>query len=337
MPTLDVQVPLTPAYNAAYQQLVAIYPTAADLSIDIQEGTHTYTSPFYVVGALKYSADPRLEAAIRITYSYDAAEGVLELFGNDFVSAGQSTCLLIRPYGANQLRQLHTYLDSTSPWGIDLTGTYPTQYTPGLAKSLTDSIRNANQKIIDAAEAMVDADGAVVRIVRVNTPPPVPASVEETNKWMTMYAKDGTNLGAFDPTREYPEGTTMKNHLTSTWGGTVRFRHGENIANVIGSSPDPKLLPGGKPWIEVWETQFGLEDSCTSHDWASGGPFSCNDSSRANIIGGHVIAGTVAQRVPPGSNYVYIVPICKRHNNDNNVYMGAFIYTQGIWLNNYLQ
>lgn len=327
MPKLNVTVTLTPAYNAAVQQLVVISPTTANLSIDIQEGTNTYTSPFQQVGTLKYFRVPRLEAAIRITYFYDAATGVIELYGNDFVSPGNSTCLLTRPEGSNQLCQQHTYNGDATPCGTNPNWNYSLQYTPGLPAALTASIRAANDAIITAAKAEFP-------IVRVKTPPPVLKTLEETHKWMTMHAKDGTNLGAFDPTKNYPEGTTMTNHLESTWGGTVTFRQDEHIANVIGSTNDPKI--SSKPWIELWERQFGLEAYCTSHDWASGRAFACNDSTRANIVGGHVILGTVALAVPPGSNNVYIIPICKNHNNNDSVYMRANVYRQGIWLNNYL-
>jgi len=215
MPTLNVTVPLTPAYNLAFQQLVVITPTMANLSIDIQEGTHTYTSPFQKVGTLKYFAVPQLEAAIQITYSYDATKRTLELYGNDFVSPEQSTCLLTRPVGFEQVRQQHTYQGDNSPYVSNPNWNHSLQYTPELTNTLRESIRNANERIIAAAKDMFS-------IVRVNTPPPVFETAEETHKWMTMYAKNGDYLGSFDPTIEYPEGTIMKNdiiHIMSTWGG----------------------------------------------------------------------------------------------------------------------
>jgi hypothetical protein len=43
---LNVTVPLMPAYNSAYQQLVVINARTINLTIDIQQGTHTYISPF---------------------------------------------------------------------------------------------------------------------------------------------------------------------------------------------------------------------------------------------------------------------------------------------------
>jgi len=326
MPILNVKINLTPAYNAAVQQLVVISETTEKLSINIQNGTHTYTSPFQQVGTLKYFAVPRLEAAIRITYTYDPATGVLDLYGNDFVAPGQSTCLLTRPESSNQICQQHTYKGNTSTCGNKNWNCSP-QYTPDLPAVLTSSIRATNESIITAAKAQFST-------VRIKTPPPALDTIEESHKWMTMHDKDGSFLGTFDPNREYPEGTTMTNHLESTWGGEVYFNQDQHIANVIGSSPDPKI--SHKSWIELWERQFGLEDQCTSHNWASGGAFVCNGNVQANRVGGHVIQGTVASAIPAGSNNVYIIPICKNHNNNDNVYMRANVYTQAIWLNNYL-
>lgn len=328
MPILNVRVTLTPAYSAAVQQLVVINHTTANLSINIQNGTHTYTSPFQQVGTLKHFAVPRLEAAIRITYTYDSANDVLTLYGNDLMAPDHSTCLLTRPESSNQMCQQHTYKGDASPYGSNPNWNYLTPYTPGLPAALTSSIRSANEAIITAAKAQFST-------IRVKTPPPVLESIEEYHKWMSMHDKDGAFLGAFDPDRKYPEGTTMTNHLESTWGGEVHFNRNENIANVIGSAKDPKI--SSKPWIELWERHYKeVEDQCTSHNWASGVPFVCNDSVQSNRVGGHVIVGTVASAMPAGSDDVYIIPICKNHNNNDNVYMRANVYTKGIWLKNYL-
>ena len=339
MKTLTVTVPLTPLYNSAYQQLVVINATNVTLNIPIQEGTNTWTSQYQAVGTLKHFADPVLMAAIRITYDYDSVEDTLDLFGNDYDSSSESTCLLTLPQGSSQLGQQHTYLNDPNPCNGNPNWNYTTPYTPGLAAEFTASIRAANDKIIEAAKSTFKA-------VCVKTPPPVALLSSKEgdilHNWTDMHAPDGTFLGVFDPKKEYEQGTTMKHVLQSTWGGEVTFNQDEYIANVIGSSGDPKI--SSKPWIELWERAFGMEDQCTSHNWA-GGPATevakfnsngkCNDSSQSNRVGGHVILGTVAKPVTKGSNKVYIIPICKNHNNNDKIYMRANVYTQGIWLNNY--
>jgi hypothetical protein len=324
---LNVTVPLTPAYNSAYQQIVIISPRTINLSIDIHEGTHTYTSPFQQVGSLTHFADPRLEAAIRISYSYDAVGEVLELYGNDFESTSNSTCLLSRAANTSDVCQQHTYRSDIRPSGSNLNWTFSDQYSPGLLNALQLSIRGTNDRIVAAARGAFP-------VVRVNTPPPDLKTAEDMRSWTTMTAMDGTDLGPHDPTREYPEGTNMVNVLESTWGGEVTFSYNEHIANVIGSTPDPKIQ--NLPWKTLWQDYYGSADECTSHDWASGSKFKCNDSKLANIIGGHVITGKVAKSMPKGSNAVYIIPICKAHNGNDNVYMRTNVYTGGIWLKNYL-
>jgi hypothetical protein len=328
MPTLKVTVQLTPDYNQAKQNLVVLNRTTIDLVIDIQEGSHTYTSPYKTVGTLKNFKIPRLEAGIRFSYTYNGADDTLELYGSDYYSESQSTCLLTRPEGSSQICYQRAYRGDPSPCGSNPNWTYTTEYTPGLWAALFNMARLANDAIIEAAKR-------TFAVVRVNTPAPTLASAEELNKWMVVTTKDGEILGDFDPTVNYPEDTIMVNYLQSTWGGEVTFTKNENIANVIGSTPDPKI--SGKPWIEIWERQYGLEDSCTSHNWASGKTFACNDDTRSNIVGGHVITGTTAKTMPAGSNNVYIVPICKAHNNNDNVYMRADVYVKGIWLKNYLR
>lgn len=328
MPTLRVTVPLTPAYNQAQQNLVVINRTTIDLVVDIKEGSHTYTSPYKTVGTLKYFAVPRLEAAIRFSYTYSAADDMLELYGNDYYSESLSTCLLTKPAGSDEICYQRTYRGDPNPCGRNPHWTYPNQYTPGLHAALLHSAGAANDQIISAAKN-------TFAVVRVNTPPPVLASAEDMNQWLLMTSKDGEHLGSFDPAVDYPEGTVMVNYLKSIWGGQVTFTKNEHIANVIGSSSDPKI--SGKAWIEIWERQYGTEDKCTSHNWASGKTFACNDDTRANIVGGHVVTGKTAKAMPAGSNSVYIIPICKAHNNNDNVYMRADVYTQGIWLKNYLR
>ena len=327
MTTINVTVPLTPAYDSSYHGLVSTRESYVEISIDVQQGDHTYTSPFREVGALKYFSPPYLEAALRVSYSYSCADDVLELYGNDFVAPDHSTALLTRPVGSGEVCHQRTYHGCVNQRDTSPNWSHSTPYTPGLASALTLSVRKANESIIAAATRLF-------RVVRVHTPPPTLETAEEINKWTMMYACDGTLLGSFDPTRRYPDGTTMVNHLQSTWGGTVTFKQGEHIANVIGSSSDPKI--NGQAWIELWERQYGLEDMCTSHDWASGKKFTCNDGSQANRIGGHIVTGTTAKRMPKGSNDVYIIPICKAHNGNDNVYMRAYVYTGGIWLKNYL-
>ena len=342
MSNLSVTVPLTPAYSSPNGEVV-ISASTIDISIPIQEGTHTFETDFKNVGTLKYFKDPNLLAAIRLTYTYNSDTGVIQLFGNDFESESESTCLITMPKGLSQTGEQHTYLLNQNPCKNNPNWNYTTPVTPGLEEAFSQCIRNANNDIINAAKKQFKG-------VCVREPTPKLDGGELPYHWIDMHCSNGTYLGTYDPNKEYEEGTTMTHVIESSFKGTVTFKQNEHIANVIGSSTDPKIA--SKPWIEIWERQFGVEDCCTSHNWAGGDRqavkdfhdrggcndgYNGNDGSIKNIVGGHVILGQVAQRVAAGSDQVYIVPICKRHNSKDNIYMRAGVYTQGIWLENYLR
>jgi hypothetical protein len=107
------------------------------------------------------------------------------------------------------------------------------------------------------------------------------------------------------------------------------MNYGETFANVIGSTSDPKIA--GQSWIQLWANQFGhYPVNCTSLSY---GGFPCGNT----FVGGHVISGQVAHVVAAGSNSIYIYPICHAHNSNDNVYMAALQYLDGVWLKNYLQ
>lgn len=119
--------------------------------------------------------------------------------------------------------------------------------------------------------------------------------------------------------------------LESVWGGTVQFPMGTNFANVIGSTYDPRV-PGYSSWINLWITQFGDPNGCTSRGFPE------NLTCDGPMVGGHCILGTIAQSVPSGSNDVFIVPICARHNRKDDIYM-QIKYNGGnaIRLHNYMR
>jgi hypothetical protein len=114
--------------------------------------------------------------------------------------------------------------------------------------------------------------------------------------------------------------------IESVWGGTVEFDVDENFANVIGSTDDPKIK--NESWIGLWRSKFGEVSECTSLNTRK---FECNDI----LVGGHIIGGTEAEEVAHGSNKVYIMPICSRHNGNDKVYMSAKTNQEGIWLKDY--
>ena len=119
--------------------------------------------------------------------------------------------------------------------------------------------------------------------------------------------------------------------VRSTFGGTYTFASTDDFANVIGSSTDPKV--DGLAWINLWKRTYPTATitQCSSYDFPTG--FGCT----TNFVGGHVILGQTAQVVAAGSNDVYIIPICQKHNKNNNVYMMPIKEKRAVWLKNYLK
>ena len=119
--------------------------------------------------------------------------------------------------------------------------------------------------------------------------------------------------------------------IRSQFGGTITFATTDVFANVIGSSTDPKV--DGLAWINLWKRTYPTATitQCSSYDFPTG--FGCT----TNFVGGHVILGQTAQVVAAGSNDVYIIPICQKHNKNNNVYMRPIKENRAVWLKNYLR
>lgn len=270
----------------------------------IKKGDNIYNSDYF-----KLIAEPDFEVSLSIPYAYDDDRNILTLYSNDIYNSDKSKFLSIKKVGNNEIIGKLNLSDNKDKINIsNINGNILSSLKIYFLESIDNIIEKSKEKF---------------SILRLVTKAPI-LTKDEIELIFDIKNEKNIKFSEFD---------NINNYIGSIWGGEAYFRRYENIANVIGSSNDP--LISSKAWIEIWERQFGLEDSCTSHGWASGNSFSCNDSSRSNIVGGHVIEGTVAKSMPDGSNSVYIIPICKSHNNNDNVFMRADVYTQAIWLNNY--
>jgi hypothetical protein len=195
-----------------------------------------------------------------------------------------------------------------------------TSELPGIEAVLRGMAGEANESLINSLQMRQGL------IVRVRTDPPV-LSVDDYQKLLAVY-RDGPHQGLFG---EIDDGAAddVVQAIQSTWGGVVTFNVNENFANVIDSTGDPKI--DGLTWIVLWANQFQYYPTiCSSLNYLG---FPCGQP----IFGGHVILGTVAQRVATGSNSVYIMPICQQHNNNDKTYMAAITNQNGIWLKNYMR
>ena len=312
---VDFSLPL------AYQNPFVTLPARAHrLGFELAEGTHTAKSEFVDLGVVHQFNGRRLLGQFVFEYSYDPATRVVTVCGTDFDSA-RSMYLLTFPEGTSE--QCRQYAAGGGFVGDDLAANphwnYLTPATPGLQDLLASAVRAVNDRMIEALQKEPHL------IVQVRKHPPE-LSPEDHAKFLAVY-RDGEFQGFHDPNRQYGPRDEVFN-IESVFGGEVTFSYGEQFANVIGSTNDPKI--NGLPWIQLWANQFGTYPVvCTSYHLNG---FGCGDS----LVGGHVIGGTQAKKVAKGSNSVWIMPICKQHNNDDKVYMEALKYLKGIWLKNYL-
>ncbi len=196
---------------------------------------------------------------------------------------------------------------------------YNTQLMPGEAQIFKSIARDANNALI---RALAEQPRLIVQERRTLSRLPLADYLD-----LCFVYRDGRFLEKYDTNRQYTSSDKV-HHLDSTFGGIVTFNKGENFANVDGSDLDPKIA--GLSWIRLWAGEMGFYPTvCTSLDYKG---FECDNY----IMGGHVITGKVVKKVAKGSNSVYIMPICRNHNNDDSVYMAALTNTKGVWLKNYM-
>lgn len=316
MKSINVTVPLALGYKNEH---IDIRDTDCNLEFEFMDGEHKITSEAIQIGTMTHFKEIPIMAQISITYKFDAKNNVLLLYGTDF---SNENGILLTTFLKDSNEYCYQRVSACTIGKKDElynpNWNHRTQLAPRLEETLVEALRMANERLMEAAKKL---EGVTVLI---KTPPPV-LSDEEYKKYLAVY-EDGKFLEFYNPGKHYDERHTVRG-IESTWGGTVRFDPGENFANVIGSTNDPHI--GGLSWIELWRRQFGNPTICTSYQYNG---FMCNN----HLVGGHVILGQQAKRIASGDNYVFIMPICSSHNNNDNVYMAALQYQDGIWLNNYM-
>nr|WP_315030091.1 hypothetical protein [uncultured Chryseobacterium sp.] len=316
MKTITINLPLSPDYH---NESADLQKTGYTLSFELQNGTHTVTTPPISVGTLIYLDNTNLMAQLSFTYTYEEENEVVTISGPEY-TAEDAVCLTTFPENTTEYayQRGSEVKISTEKAMYNPNWNYNTPMTPNLDQLFANTVKDANESLIDA---FLKED----LTVQVKTPPPV-LTPQEHDDLKVVY-QNGVFAGFYNPEEHYGEDFVVRS-VFSVWGGEVTFSKNENFANVIGSTNDPKIA--GKSWLKLWSDQFGgYPSNCTSLNYS---PVTCN----SNLVGGHVIKGKKAQKVATGSNSVYIMPICSAHNNNDNVYMAAIIYQKGVWLWNYM-
>jgi hypothetical protein len=311
----EATVPLTPSYPNPY---VTVNPTEVTVSIPLLPGERTTTTPEQVVGILTNFANPNLIGTLTVWSEYEPLTNTLTFCSNDLVDSDSTYLSTYMQGGQEQTCRQHTYLSDTTPCGSNENWNYCSGLTPGLMQAFQNTVREANQGIIDQAIAQ----GFTV-IVRSPAPQ---VTDEEASKLLIAYENE-VFKEVFDPEKGYGENITVQG-IESTWYGEIYLNLTDFFANVIGSTSDPKIA--GKSWLGLWEGQFGGASSCSSFKFQG---FPCG----SYLVGGHVILGKTATEVTSGSNSVFIMPICAGHNANNSIYMAPISYTKGIAIHNYMK
>lgn len=317
MPDISFPVGLNQRYANSYADIGG---PVFDATLRLEHGSHTAISDPHDFGTLHGApGSGRIVAQFAFGYDYDAEAGVITVSGSDFPTDDGPRIVTTLTDTTEQC------VERTDPGReaeqnlANLHWNYRTPLSPRVGDLLLATAKAANEALIEALDR---TPNLVVRIRR-----PLPPLSDQDYRNLSLVYRDGELQGAFDPSQTYGEGYEVV-PLQSVFGGEVHFNYGEAFANVIGSTSDPKIA--GLSWIALWAGQFGLYPTiCTSSHF---GGFPCGSS----LVGGHIITGTKAFKVPKGSNSVYIMPICIQHNNNDNVYMAALQYQYGIWLKNYL-
>jgi hypothetical protein len=291
------------------------------VELKLTEGEHTFTSSPIEIGTFFHF---KVFGHISITYSYDPHMEYITISGKKDINEKQLA--------------IHVSLEEHPEFTTkqQLNSINSEVSTPNM---LTNFIRDTSmvkqyfqtaiyQAIDSLVKHLLDTD--IQGVIQTGSAPIV--SIHNYQDYAAMFApkKAIVKLPSLKDIIE------IQKTVESTYGGTITWTLNYSFANVIGSTSDPKP-PGYNSWIQLWaDACNGGHDTthCSSYNYADGqSGFTCNTD---NFVGGHVIPGQSAKKMPKGST-VYIFPICKRHNGKDNIYMSSRYNPEGVVLHNYMK
>ncbi|MFZ5673107.1 MAG: hypothetical protein ACOZAM_09095 [Pseudomonadota bacterium] len=285
--------------------IVELHGRSLAFSFSLRAGQHSFRSEAFEIGTVHALDGRKLLASVAFDYRYDQEERTVTLYSTDYVS--RNAMHLVTALQRSSGCCLHPAASTESlvddPATVDGWCSH-IPFTPGLEEALRGLARSANAALIATLEHV---PGLNVEVLR--------RSPELRTEDFRVVYRSGTFLGLYEPGRLYgPEDTVV--HVDSVYRGTTTLAAHAKFANVIGSTPDPKV--GSRSWLRLWiyKTQRSPPTKCTSLGFSG---FNCNKL----FVGGHVVSGTNSMRMRAGSAQVMIIPICVRHNNDDSVFMEA--------------
>ncbi len=271
-------------------------------TFSLRAGEHSFQSEAFEIGTVHALDGRKLYAHVAFQYNYDRDDSTVTLYGADHES--QYAMHLITVLQGISGSCIHP---ASPPIGEPVTAGGWCDLIPP-APDLEDALRALARSAYEALIATLEnVPGLNVEVLRRS--PELP-----TEDFRVVY-RAGEFLGLYQPGHAYgPQDTVV--HIDSVYRGTKTLMKRAKFANVIGSTPDPKV--GSRSWLRLWilKTQKGRPFRCTSLGFNR---FNCNTL----FVGGHVVSGNTAKRMPAGSAQVMIIPICIRHNNNDHVFMEA--------------
>lgn len=293
----------------------------ANIELELTSGKHLFKSVPVVIGSFFHF---KVYAHISIPYSYDLSTGFITICGPDATGDEQlaiHTCLEQHNKMTNQYNSKRSDTTEASPnmWTDFI------ESNPKVKQMYQTTIRQVIDTLVNKL-----LDSGVQGVIQTGSAPIVNPYNFQDYKAMFTPEKADVEQPSLDDLLE------VQSMVESTYYGTITWSLNYAFANIIGSTSDPKPQ-GYSSWIRLWadacNNGYGTTH-CSSFNYANGHtPFTCNTT---DFVGGHVIPGQSAKSVAKGGT-AYIFPICKSHNNNDNIYMSSRYNPVGVVLHNYNQ
>ena len=320
---MNVNIPFRLEYE---NKLIKLIRAKDSFSLELKDGKNSLISNPIECGVAKFiEGDSRtLYATISFTYDFDETNSQLTIISSELNTPESVSFHIGHPgYPHITSSQEHISIDKSNKLK-NISSKSP------ILPDLQSIINQEKEKVNNAIIKEANKNGITVFVKS-----PLPKmEFDDYLELSSVYNDDGSFVELFDVEKKY-DSTKRIVHLASFFKDTVYFAENQKFANVIGSTHDPKVK--GKSWLKLWRNAFNAKSKiCSSFEFDG---FDCTDDSDAgkNLVGGHVILGNKASKVTVGSDDVYIIPICKAHNNNDKVYMQPIYERRAVRLGGFMQ
>ncbi|GAA3515499.1 hypothetical protein GCM10022393_31790 [Aquimarina addita] len=320
---MNISIPLKLYYDS---ELISLEKPKHQISIELKNGNNKITSEPIECGVAKNieGETKKLFATFSFNYDFDEINSKLTIVSSELNTPDSINFRIGHPgYPQITTFKKEESLNSTKKLN-DIT--YKSTLFMGL-ESIIDKER------INIKNAIIDESNKKGVTVFVKSPFPK-MNLEDYQNLSLVYDVNEKTIEPFNFNKVY-DVTKKIFHIESYFKDIVYFPSNQKFANVIGSTHDPDIK--GQSWLELWRNSFKAKSKiCASFEYNG---FNCTNGSDngKHLVGGHVILGDKASKVEVGSDDVYIIPICKAHNNNNKVFMMPIHVRRAVRLGGFMQ